>query len=314
MDKMAQWKASILGINKSGHGGPVKGKMPMSAPMAKYASGGKVVKKADGGKVKKRDDGYEIDESVVNRIYGKDSDKLSDVDKNNATVMSKSNKKWRDDEVGYMATNPPGRLRQKPKDYAKGGQVKGLKMGSKKVQKHADEAQDKILFGKMMKKAGVMKKADGGSVKSPEMRDKVQEAQKESQRIMRNAQLKKDYRDAGKESLWNEIEADAKKRSPEMRDKVQEAQKESQRIMRNAQLKKDYRDAGKESLWNEIEADAKKRSLVKKADGGAGEQTRQRSQRHHQRHDQEPRPDEEGRQRKKKDAEGGKNRVQQKRS
>lgn len=49
MDKMAQWKSSILGINKSSHGGPVKGKMPMSAPMAKYANGGRVVKMQEGG-------------------------------------------------------------------------------------------------------------------------------------------------------------------------------------------------------------------------------------------------------------------------
>ena len=49
MDKMAQWKSSILGINKSSNGGPVKGKMPMSAPMAKYANGGRVVKMQEGG-------------------------------------------------------------------------------------------------------------------------------------------------------------------------------------------------------------------------------------------------------------------------
>ena len=49
MNKMAQWKSSILGINKSSHGGPVKGKMPMSAPMAKYANGGRVVKMQEGG-------------------------------------------------------------------------------------------------------------------------------------------------------------------------------------------------------------------------------------------------------------------------
>ena len=52
MDKMAQWKSSILGINKSSHGGPVKGKMPMSAPMAKYANGGRVVKMQEGGSMK----------------------------------------------------------------------------------------------------------------------------------------------------------------------------------------------------------------------------------------------------------------------
>ena len=96
MDKMAQWKSSILGINKSGHGGPSKGKNPTHAPMAKFANGGKVL----GGKV----------------LGGKS----------------------------------------------------GVKFGSKKVQKHADEAQDKILFGKMMKKAAkapeMMKKADGGAV------------------------------------------------------------------------------------------------------------------------------------------------------
>ena len=52
MDKMAQWKSSILGINKSSNGGPVKGKMPMSAPMAKYANGGRVVKMQEGGSMK----------------------------------------------------------------------------------------------------------------------------------------------------------------------------------------------------------------------------------------------------------------------
>jgi hypothetical protein len=52
MNKMAQWKSSILGINKSSHGGPVKGKMPMSAPMAKYANGGKVMAKGGAADMK----------------------------------------------------------------------------------------------------------------------------------------------------------------------------------------------------------------------------------------------------------------------
>jgi len=264
MDKMAQWKASILGINKTGHGGPSKGKHPTHAPMAKFAMGGKVVKKAEGGKLS--------DKSAM--WYGTNPKTLSALQKNADSVRNSDDadsfkariKKVSDvsiskpdaqdyggtDAIEDVATAPAKIKISKPKakakkkeapmtdeeimawnkknnpNYAKGGKVKGLKMGSKKTQKHADEAQDKILFGKMMKaenkkekmgfalkKGGKVKKkyADGGKVNSPEMQDKLREAEKESRRIMRNAQLKKDYMDAGKEDLWNEIEADSKKRS-----------------------------------------------------------------------------------------------------
>lgn len=200
MDKMAQWKASILGINKTGHGGPSKGKHPTHAPMAKFAMGGKVVKKANGGKLS--------DKSAM--WYGTNPKTLSALQKNADSVRNSDDadsfkariKKVSDvsiskpdakdyggtDAIEDVATAPAKIKISKPKakakkkeapmtdeeimawnkknnpNYAKGGKVKGLKMGSKKTQKHDDEAQDRILFGKMMK-AGVMKKADGGSVR-----------------------------------------------------------------------------------------------------------------------------------------------------
>jgi hypothetical protein len=103
----------------------------------------------------------------------------------------------------FMGPKPINAAAQR---YAKGGKVK-----------HDDAAQDKALISKMinssMPRSKMAKYADGGKVNSPEMQDKLREAEKESRRIMRNAQLKKDYRDAGKEDLWNEIQADFKNRS-----------------------------------------------------------------------------------------------------
>jgi len=215
MDKMAQWKASILGINKTGHGGPSKGKHPTHAPMAKFAMGGKVVKKADGGKVSFGAAFAAARKAMENGNGGKTftwNGKSYSTRKKEETPaafkkMDFGGQKYISDKAGldkdpmlqraaresdlaarvkeesdYNERNDAEeRARSEYQGYKKGGQVKSIKFGSKKVQAHADEAQDKILFGKMMKaenkkekmgfalkKGGKVKKkyADGGSVRA----------------------------------------------------------------------------------------------------------------------------------------------------
>jgi len=102
MDKMAQWKSSILGINKSSHGGPVKGKMPMSAPMAKYANGGRVVKMQDGGSMKEMARKYALKaiegvknasasvKSAASRATTRPKDMSGTIDKVEAAIRSAS--------------------------------------------------------------------------------------------------------------------------------------------------------------------------------------------------------------------------------
>lgn len=39
---------------------------------------------------------------------------MDDIERNNFDVLKQSNKKWTDDEAGYLATNPSGRLHPEP--------------------------------------------------------------------------------------------------------------------------------------------------------------------------------------------------------
>ena len=60
------------------------------------------------------------------RIFGKELNTLSDEERGNALSYMKSNKKWSDDDVREMSTNPSGRIKNK---YANGGIARGYMNG-----------------------------------------------------------------------------------------------------------------------------------------------------------------------------------------
>ena len=172
MNKMAQWKSSILGINKSSHGGPVKGKMPMSAPMAKYANGGKVMAKGgaadmkqdkamlsrhnrlmhpgqksklmNGGMVSKYAEGGSVKKEIKKPTKPEPLKDLTPEDKKKAK-MGINPYPGRSEDMEYAKGGPAkkgmgimiGIKFGKPKAHAKGGKAKGDK---KKVMGTVGEA------------------------------------------------------------------------------------------------------------------------------------------------------------------------------
>lgn len=129
-----------------------------SVKMGRFATGG-VIRRAEGGGTSRASD------STARRIFGKDYDRMSDLDKENADTLASSSKKWTDDEIRDMARNKPmkratgGTVRHAATGrFAKGGAAE-MKPRHSLTEDRRDQMADRISG----KKRGMSAKAFEGT-------------------------------------------------------------------------------------------------------------------------------------------------------